>query len=155
MRPQLPEIVSGLSAVLAKGILPEIGSAWAQSQIRFTQMLLDAMAAEWDTAVENLVRENEALRRFCSYAASCAGEDGNNADLSMHAATLRGASRAPAETSLHISVLSQQNDELWRAVEPLLALLGRDGERDDLQNVQQALQPVLRRYVEVRRFHPI
>jgi hypothetical protein len=146
VRPNVPEIVRGLNASLVTGIMPEIASPWAQAQLRYMLGLLNTVAAEWDGAAENLVRENEALLRLC---AGVAGQ--LRAELSEEClAGLFDVVALPATPNLRLSTLSERNDRLWRAAEPLIEIAAADGTAL-AADLKERLQPLLRGYVAARQ----
>lgn len=152
MRPTPPEVIRGVSSNLMSGVLPELATPWAQAQLRYALTVLDSVANEWDGAVENLVRENAALQRFCRLAADTADQTPGD-DLAARRQALVEAAALPATPDLRVSKLSARNDLLWSTVEPLVELIGgSDGTEDWYAPLRAELQPLLRAYVAARQW---
>ncbi len=152
MRPNPPEAIRGVVATLAGGILPELSTPWTQAQLRYSMSLLESIAAEWDAAAENLVRENEDLQRVCRVISERAdAHDGG--PLIGHMASLRQAAALPPPPGLRLSMLSEFNKTLWTALEPVIDAVGAtDDTAGWAASVKSELRPVLRAYVATRQF---
>ncbi|MHB8576932.1 MAG: hypothetical protein ACYDCQ_16585 [Dehalococcoidia bacterium] len=143
MRPDAEEILRGVSRSLAAAIMPQLSSPWAQSQLQHVIGLLSGVAAEWDGAADQLMRENEALQQFCRRSS-----DSGIEDMAQTRIALRDAANLPPLADLRISTLTSRNEELWYLVEPLVERAGRD---DLDQQVLAELKSLLRAYATGRR----
>jgi hypothetical protein len=68
VRPTALESLRAIQAALAEMIIPELASAFAQDAAQTVQLLLESLAAEWDTAVHDLHQDNAALGSLLSSA---------------------------------------------------------------------------------------
>jgi hypothetical protein len=143
MRPDVDEILRGVSRSLAAAIMPRLSMPWAQSQLQHVIGLLSGVAAEWDGAADQLVGENEALQQFCR----CSAEHGTEETVQTRTA-LRDAADLPPLADFRISTLTRRNEELWYLVQPLVERAGRD---DLDQQVLEELKSLLRAYAAGRR----
>ena len=150
MRPNVPELVRGVSAALATSVIPQLPTAWSQAEVRYTLGILDTIAAEWDGAADNLVRENGALQRFATSAAALAAENDGLLPYPLQEA-LTDAAALPPVPDLRLSTLAERNDALWRAMIPLLELLGAGTlPAVPAATLRAEIAPVLRRYATDR-----
>ncbi len=151
MRPTPPEAIRGLTTSLLSGILPELISPWSQSQLRNSLALLGTIAAEWDGAADNLVRENEALQQLCRSAAELAAAE-RGTPFTESRQTLAVAAALPPAPNLRISTLAERNGRLWQVLQPVIEAAARaDGTEPWLAPIRAALQPLLRGYVAARQ----
>lgn len=155
MRPDVPEVVRGLTHTLGGSVLPQLAAPWAQAQVRYALAALDTVAYEWDAAADALVRENAALQRFCLSLATLAQRDAADPALTARSETLATAAALPAPPDLRLSTLSERNAVLWRAVEPLIELIVGPGEKEPwASQVRGELATLLRGYVGARGYRP-
>jgi hypothetical protein len=148
MRPNTPELVRGLSANLLTELLPRLDSAWAQAQLRSVVGVLESIAAEWDGAADQLVRENADLQRLCAAAGTVAEQAGVAAELATLTPALRSAATLPPTADLRLSTLAARNAALWEALIPLIELIAGPCEAAPwATGLKQELTPVLRRHV--------
>jgi hypothetical protein len=61
MRPDGVESIRAVQSALAEVIAPELTSPFAQDAAQVLQMLLESLAADWDSAPDRLRRDNERL----------------------------------------------------------------------------------------------
>src|SRR5690349_13213402 len=123
MRPNTPELVRGVSANLLTELLPRLDSVWAQAQLRSVVGVLESIAAEWDGAADQLVRENADLQDICGRATSTVTRHKDEAKLAMLEQALRDAAALPPPPDLRLSTLATRNAALWEAVIPLIELI--------------------------------
>ena len=114
MRPTGIESLRGVQAALMEVIAPELQSAFAQDAARTLQMMLESLANDWDTAAENLHRDNRALRDLLSQTREAIGSlPQSNDRLGALVKQIDSALAGPAGESLAITHLSAEN-ERWR-----------------------------------------
>ena len=148
MRPNTPELVRGLSANLMADLLPRLDSAWSQAQLRSVIGVLESIAAEWDGAADQLVRENADLQSLCGRAATTAEQPSTDAALAALAPALCEAAALPPATDLRLSTLAARNAALWDAVIPLIELIGGPCETAAwAAELKPVLVPILRRHI--------
>ncbi len=97
-------------------IAPELQSAFAQDAARTAQMMLESLANDWDTAAENLHRDNRALRDLLSQTREAIGSlPESNDRLVALVKEIDGALAKPTGQSLAIYDLTAEN-ERWRGL---------------------------------------
>ena len=122
MRPNAVEIIRGLQTNLMSEISPEVKSAYGQEQVQMTLFLLENLAQEWDTQVENLVHDNREMRGIFRQAAAAIAalpRAQQPRELRELASSLRAAARGRDEGSLAVSAVAKRNEELGRLLERL------------------------------------
>jgi hypothetical protein len=151
VRPTASEVIRGVSRSLFDEILPELSSPWSQAQLRYALTALDTVANEWDAAVENLVRENARLEVFCRSA-----EEATVGFPDERFAAITRPLSAVLELSppdLRVSTLSERNNALWTAIEPLIEFLAAADEGPKrVVALRVELQSMLRDYVIARQY---
>lgn len=148
MRPNTPELVRGLSANLLMELLPRLDSAWAQAQLRSVVGVLESIAAEWDGAADQLVRENADLHRLCARAAAAAERPDIDPELGALAPALSELAVLPPTADLRLSTLAARNAALWEALIPLIELIAGPCEAAPwAAGLKQEVAPLLRRHV--------
>lgn len=155
MRTPVPDLLRRTILGLSTTVLPEVSSPYAQSQLRYAFAVLDTVAAEWDGAADAMLRENEALQAFCRRAAEFAAGGDAPAVLRSLAPSLTDASALPPTPDIKLRTLAARNDALWPAAIAVIELVAANGS-DAAWSVtlQAALRPLLRGYVEQRRYRP-
>ena len=68
MRPGSLESLRGVQTALAESIVPQLASAYGQDIAGTLQMLLESLAAEWDSLVEDLSEDNRRMRELLAGA---------------------------------------------------------------------------------------
>lgn len=116
MRPNAVESIRTIQTALAEHLAPELTSVYALDIVQALTMLLESLANEWDTAPEELRRENESLRKLLGSAPDAGGNVVNAAIVSDVEEALRTPPAAPAT----LSGLSAENQRLRAALERLL-----------------------------------
>ncbi|HZU75885.1 MAG TPA: hypothetical protein VFA70_03920 [Dehalococcoidia bacterium] len=146
MRPTVPELVRGISATLSAGVIPALQDPWLQAEVRYSLGVLETVALEWDGAADRLVRENDALQRFATFAAAL-GDEQRGALPEPLMAGLTEAATLPPAPDLRLTTLMERNAALWNAVIPLIELLGAESLPRPLAGQLQAeAAPLLRRH---------
>jgi hypothetical protein len=123
MRPTGLESLRGLQAALADVISPELTSIFAQDTAGITQALVESIVGEWDTAGEDLRRDNETLAALLS-ASQRAFENSpdSNESLSSIVSEIEIGLREPPKDSLTLSNLASRNGALMLILERVLML---------------------------------
>lgn len=119
MRPTAVESLNALRAALAEVLVPELTSPFAQDTASTLQMLIESLSAEWDTAAEDLHRDNETLVHLLTNARVIFDSD-SNAESATLVRMIDEALTAPEAESLAISALSARNTVLRAALEQAL-----------------------------------
>lgn len=121
MRPNGPESIRAVQAALAEVIAPELTSPFAQDAAQTLQMLLESLAAEWDTAAEQLRRDNETLGRLLSVSrdAMKSAPDRNENFLATVSEIERRLREEPG-ASIAVSALAARNDALRETLQQIL-----------------------------------
>jgi hypothetical protein len=113
----------GIQAALADALVPELTSAYAQDAAQTLTMLLESLAAGWDTAVEDLVTANAAIRGLLSQAVPVfASNDGNEPAASL-VTICEDAIAVPPAASLRISELTAESESLRVVLEKVVEAL--------------------------------
>jgi hypothetical protein len=154
MRTPVPILLRNTIAGLATTLASEIHSPYAQAELRYAFALLDTIAAEWDTAAETLVRENDAVQAFLQEAAAAARAPEAPAELAALAGRLEAGATLPPATDLRLSTLAARNDALWEAATPLIELLGAASDAPWAQPLIGKGRPLLRGFVAARTYPP-
>ena len=121
MRPTSIESLRAAQAALAEIIAPELSSAFALDTSQTVQMLLESLAAEWDTAAEMLSRDNEALCSLLSASAEALRSvSGRNERASAIVTEIENQLSEDGRTSLVLSDLTSRNNSLRASLETIL-----------------------------------
>jgi hypothetical protein len=114
----------GIQAALADILVPELSSAYAQDAVQTLTMLLESLAADWDTAVEDLVCANATARELLSQAVSLfAAESEGNEPAAALVKECEDAIAVDPAASLRISELTAEGERLRAALEKVLVAL--------------------------------
>ncbi|HMF86926.1 MAG TPA: hypothetical protein VK575_02525 [Gemmatimonadaceae bacterium] len=121
MRPTGIESIRAIQSALADVIAPELTSPFAQDATQTLQMLLESLAAEWDSAADQLRRDNETLAELLrsSREAIESASDGNKSFSAVVSEIEQRLSEDVAD-SIAIPALSFRNDALRRTLEQTL-----------------------------------
>ena len=125
MRPNAVESLRTIQTALAEHLAPELTSVYALDMVQTLNMLLESLANEWDTAAEDLRRENETLRGLLSSAPGAAG----NVLAAEIVREVEDALRTAATGAVTISGLAAENQRLRAALERLLVGLEAEHSR--------------------------
>ena len=132
MRPTGLESIRAVQAALAEIIAPELSSAFVQDTAGTLQMLLESLAGDWDTAAEDLRRDNEKLVVLLSASRDALKNvPGRNETLVPIVSDIEDRLREIQDDSLTISSLAVRNDALMGILERILVafedLTGQSG----------------------------
>jgi hypothetical protein len=131
VRPNAIESRRAPQAALSEVIAPDLTSAFALDTTQTLQMLLESLAAEWDTSAETLSRDNETLRSLLSASREALTSAGSNESLAPIVTEIEQRLRDQNATSLVLSDLASRNGSLRAALEGVLVafedLTGRPG----------------------------
>jgi len=153
IRPDVPELVRGLTQTLGGSVLPQLAAPWAQAQVRYALGVLDTVAYEWDGAADAFVRENTALQVLCRSLLALAGGDAADPALAAHADALAAATALAEPSDLRLSTLGARNAALWQVVVPLIELsVGASEQGAWVSTVRDELGALLRGYVQARGY---
>jgi len=121
MRPTAAESIRAIQAAIADQILPELTTPFAQEAASASNMLLESLAAEIDTAAQDLRDDNEALRAVLTHARDTLGQSNENAQRIVN--LIDGVLDQAGDGSITVSGLATQNDRLRAVLEQLLELI--------------------------------
>ena len=121
MRPSGVESIRAIQSALADVIAPALTSSFAQDAAQTLHMLLESLAAEWDSAADQLRRDNETLADLLmsSREAIKSASDGNE----RFAAAVSEIEQRLSEdvgNSIAMAALSSRNDALLGTLEQTL-----------------------------------
>ena len=121
MRPNGIESIRGIQSGLADVIAPALTSPFAQDAVQTLQMLLESLAAEWDSAADQLRRDNKTLEELLmsSREAIKSGSDGNES-FSAAVSEIEQRLSEDVTDSIAIPALSFRNDALRGTLEQTL-----------------------------------
>jgi FtsZ-binding cell division protein ZapB len=104
-----------------EGVTPEIQSEFAHSVMQTIQMLLESLAALWDTEVEDLHRDNRRLVDLLSESARAIGAlVRRNNTLTSFVSEIEGVMTDEDQQSLVVSAMRTRNDQLRAILERVL-----------------------------------
>jgi hypothetical protein len=122
VRPTGLESIRAIQAALAEIVVPELTSPFAQDAAGTMQMLLESIAGEWDTAAEDLRKDNEALGALLSASRDAIKQaSGRNENLSLIVTEIESRLLEKGDGSLTLTNLASRNDDLRAALERILA----------------------------------
>jgi len=132
MRPTGLESIRAIQAALADIIVPELTSAFAQDAAGAVQMLLESLAGDWDTAAEDLRRDNEALSVLLASSRDALDRAlPGNKSLASTVTDIENRLREIQDDSLTLSSLASRNHALGALLERILVafddLTGQSG----------------------------
>jgi hypothetical protein len=121
MRPNGIESVRAIQSALVEVIAPELTSPFAQDAAQTLQMLLESLAAEWDSAADHLRRDNETLAELLK-ASREAMKSASNGNKSFAVAVSEIEQRLSEDVadSIAVTALSFRNDALRGTLEQTL-----------------------------------
>jgi hypothetical protein len=121
VRPTSIESLRAAQAALAEVIAPELTSAFTLDTSQTLQMLLESLAAEWDTAAETLSSDNETLCSLLSAAAEALRSvSGRNERVAAIVPEIENHLRDDGRTSFVLSDLTSRNDSLRATLETVI-----------------------------------
>ena len=114
----------GIQAALMEGVAPEIQSEFALSVMQTIQMLLESLAASWDTAAEDLHRDNLRLADLLSESAEAIGAlPRRNDTLTSFVSEIEVVMSGEEQQSLVVSAMTERNNQLRAILERVLVAL--------------------------------
>jgi len=113
----------GIQAALTDALVPELTSAYAQDAAQTLTMLLESLATGWDTAVEDLVSANAAVRDLLSQAVRVFASNEGNEPAASLVKMFEDAIAVPPAASLRISELTAESESLRAALEKVVEAL--------------------------------
>lgn len=141
MRPTAAESLRAIQTAVAEQLTPELSSLFAIEASTAISMLCESLAAEADTLVEDLLADNDRLRKVLSAARDALQRNGIAASLVSH---IDGVLHEDGDRRLAVSILSEDNDRLSEALAQLLELI-EEREDESLSQVRRAAYLHLRR----------
>jgi hypothetical protein len=121
MKPNGLESLRAIQVAITEALAPEITSLFAQEAAQAVSMMAESLAAEWDTAVDDLTRDNAELRRILGNAVDALREPaGSNDTAAAIVKEIEGALALPGAATLTLSALTEENDSLLSALASLL-----------------------------------
>jgi hypothetical protein len=111
-----------MSTAVAEVLGPEIRTPFAQEAAQAVSMLVESLAAEWDTAVEDLLADNDALRDILTRAGEAVTACPRNDMTAGTVKEIEAALAVDREGRLSISALAAENDALRSALATLLEM---------------------------------
>lgn len=146
MRPHGLEVIQGIQTALMTQVLPDVQSSFAQAQLLYITLLLNALARYWDDGVQNLVDNHREMRDIFAHAADALDTMPPDAELQTLAADLR-TEAARATPSLKMTALLEEDDRL----RGLLARLAPLCDRAEAESTLAPLLPVRQRLLQFLR----
>jgi hypothetical protein len=134
-----------IQGAVAETLAPELRTLFAVEAAQAVSMLIESLAAEWDTAAETLVRDNEDLRQVLSEARQAlAGVRNEKAGTLV--IEIDGVLGQAGGGSLAVSSLTHENDLLRGRLAMFLELAeDADGDAAVLEPARRAAYRHLRR----------
>lgn len=124
MRPTGIEALRGIQVALAEQITPELQSVFGQDVAQMLQMLGESLAAEWDTAVDDLSRDIRTVIGLLETARDAIGAaPARNELLASLVPEIVAVLAEPAPESLAITALTARHDRLNGVLEKVICAL--------------------------------
>jgi hypothetical protein len=117
MRPTAIESLRAIGGAVNEALLPEVTSPFAEEAGQAINMMVESLAAEMDTAVEDLLRGNAALRGILQDALDRAS---GNDIAAIPVNDINQALAYPQPREMTVSALSAESDVLREALASLL-----------------------------------
>jgi len=148
MRPTGIEALRGIQAALTEQITPELQSVFGQDVAQMLQMLGESLAAEWNTAAEDLSRDIRTVSVLLETARAAIGAAAARNELLVSLVPeIVEVLAEPAPESLAITTLTARHDRLNGVLEKVICAL-EDVAGDDvflpLMPARQAIYAHLR-----------
>lgn len=122
MRPDAIESLRAMGEAVSGVLGPEIRTPFAQEAAQAVAMLVESLAAEWDTAVEDLLADSAAHRDNLARARDALITCSRNGLTDNAVNEIEVALAEDRKGRLAISALSTENDSLRSALATLLEL---------------------------------
>jgi len=124
VRPSAIEALRGVQEALLSTVAPELQTMLAQDTVQTVQMVLESLAAEWDTAADTLFRDNRRLGELLSQAREAVQAIPDvDPEMSALLKDIESVLEEPPEESLALSKLAQRNERLRGLLERTLVWL--------------------------------
>ena len=123
MKPGGIASLRGIQAALADALVPELTTAYAQDAAQTLTMLLESLAAGWDTAAEDLVSGNAAVRDLLSQAVQVFVAGDGNEPAAPLVKLCEDAIAVPPAASLRLSALTAESESLRAVLERVVEAL--------------------------------
>jgi len=121
MRPNGLESLRAIQSALAEVIAPELTSPFAQDAVQTLQMLLESLAGEWDSAADQLRRDNETLAGLLMLSRDAIKPaPGGNESFSAVVSEIEQRLNEDVADSIAIAALSSRNATLRGTLEQTL-----------------------------------
>jgi hypothetical protein len=154
MRPYPEEIIKALQSGVMAHFAPDVKSSYGQAQFAFAMLLFGVATRDYDSAAQDLVENNAALRGLLRQAREgLTRVDREDAREALSAAD----GLPPAAGSVRLSELRAEWDALRETLVRLVPVLepaGDDGSLAAMRPVREAIYAWLRRDAQ-RRVVPI
>ena len=121
MRPDGVESLRAIQGAVAEALAPELRTLFAEEAAGAVGMLIESLAAEWDTAAETLVRDNEMLRIVLGEARSGLATLSNERAPTL-VKEIDGVLGQAGDGSLAVSSLTLENNQLRERLAAFLEL---------------------------------
>lgn len=144
MRPTGLEGLDALRAGLAEVLAPELQSDFALDTAQTLQMLIESLAGEWDTASDDLKRDNETLTLLLTELKDALKSDGN-AERAMLVNLIDETIAARGAESFSLSALSMRNKQLRGALERTMVIVEDEANDESLSSLRRAVYSHLRK----------
>jgi hypothetical protein len=150
VRPDGIESLRAIQAAVAEVLAPELRTAFAEEAAGAVSMMVESLAAEWDTAAETLVQDNEALRGILedARAALQSAPDGNGRAASL-VRDIDGELRSGGDGSLAISALTAENNRLLERLASFLEMAEDTAGQEGFVGLRSAREAAYRHLREV------
>ena len=148
MRPNGVESIRGIQAALTEVVSPEVQSEFTRNVLQTIQMLLESLAGEWDTAAEDLHKDNRKLADLLLLSAQAIRAlPHSNDQLTSIVDEVEDVVSGEEQQSLVVSTMTATNNQLLATLERVLAVFGDgidDAEYAGLAPVRRAIYQHLR-----------
>jgi hypothetical protein len=148
VRPTGPESLRAIQAALAERLIPELTSLFAQEAGQAASMLIESLAASWDTEAEDLQTDNASLREILAGGRDALASLAGNTTAGPLVSYIDGVLGEEGDGRIAVSSLARENSRLLSALEKLLEFIeDTDGEEgcETLEPVRRAAYRQLRR----------
>jgi hypothetical protein len=130
MRPDAVESLRAIQGAVNEVLMPELQTPFAQEAAQAIAMLGESLAAEWDTAVEDLLADNSTIRQILVTARDELAALNSNDSAAEVVKVIEAALGSEVGGRLTVSALNTENGTLRSALATLLELL------EDMQREQ-------------------
>jgi len=143
MRPNGPESIRAIQAALAEVIGPELTSPFAQDAAQTLQMLLESLAAEWDTASEQLRRDNETLERLLTRSRDAIkSAPDRNENFAAIVSEIERRLSQDSGASISVSAVAARNDTLRETLQQILMAFEDSAGQPDCAAIESARKEI-------------